>query len=281
MWEILWMSAPVLLIMIVFLPETSVDNILLRRAQRLRRVTKNPNIRSPREVSHDTLSFWGLMRFSLVKPIEIMAKDPAILFTNIYTSLVYGIYYSFFEAFPLVFPVIYGFSPGQAGLVFVSLAVACGMGVVAYITYIYTYLIPDFKKHGHRNPEHRLVPAVVASLFPPVGLALFGKNPAVLDNDFLISGKRYANWYSIQHGPPEHRFIGWWASSGFCYMRARCSSFSSACLSTFHSYTPVTPLLFSPGMIFHVRLLLLLSLCSPGLCSSTWGLGRALQSSPV
>lgn len=189
LWEILWMSAPVLLIMIVFLPETSVDNILLRRAQRLRRVTKNPNIRSPREVSHDTLSFWGLMRFSLVKPIEIMAKDPAILFTNIYTSLVYGIYYSFFEAFPLVFPVIYGFSPSQAGLVFVSLAVACGIGAVAYITYIYTYLIPDFKKHGHRNPEHRLVPAVVASLFPSVGLALFGMNPAVLDNDFLISGE--------------------------------------------------------------------------------------------
>jgi DHA1 family multidrug resistance protein-like MFS transporter len=173
MWEILWMSGPVLIIMLVFLPETSADNILLRRAQRIRRTTNNPNIRSHSEISQEHSTFWGLMGFSLVKPMEIMFKDPAILFTNIYTSLVYGIYYSFFESFPLVYPVIYGFSPGQSGLVFVSLAVACGIGIVAYITYLYTYMIPDLKKHGHRSQEHRLIPAVIASLFPPVGLSLF------------------------------------------------------------------------------------------------------------
>jgi DHA1 family multidrug resistance protein-like MFS transporter len=181
------MSGPVLVLMVVFLPETSKDNILLRRAQRLRRVTQNPNIRSSSEIVQANLSPGAIMTESLIKPIEIMAKDPAILFTNLYTSLVYGIYYSFFEAFPLVYPILYGFSPGQLGLVFVSLAVSCGIGIGAYLIYLFTYMIPDLKKHGHRDQEHRLVPALVASVFPPVGLALFGKNdPAVKTMESFI-----------------------------------------------------------------------------------------------
>jgi hypothetical protein len=34
---------------------------------------------------------------ALVKPWEINALDPAILFTTVYMGLCYGIYYSFFE----------------------------------------------------------------------------------------------------------------------------------------------------------------------------------------
>ncbi|KAJ5921185.1 hypothetical protein N7466_009511 [Penicillium verhagenii] len=173
LWEILWISGPVFCVMLVFFPETSTDTILLRRAQRLRKVTGNPNIFSPSEISRGGQGVFSFMVSSLVKPLEIMAKDPAILFTNIYTSLVYAIYYSFFESFPLVYPVVYGFSLGQSGLIFITLAVACGLGVVMYIIYLYTYLMPDLKAHGHRDQEHRLIPALVASIFPPVGLLIF------------------------------------------------------------------------------------------------------------
>jgi DHA1 family multidrug resistance protein-like MFS transporter len=169
------MSGPVLVLMLVFLPETSTDAILLRRAQRLRKVTNDPSICSTSEIARGSQGFGAILIDSLVKPIEIMWKDPAISFTNLYTSLVYGIYYSFFEAFPLVYAPLYGFSPGQSGLIFVSLAVSCGIGIVAYISYIWFYLIPDFKKNGHREQEHRLVPALFASILPPAGLLLFGK----------------------------------------------------------------------------------------------------------
>lgn len=169
------MSGPVLCIMLICLPETSADTILLRRAQRLRRITGNHNISSPCEIARGTQASQAVLILSLVKPIEIMVKDPALLFTNLYTSLVYGIYYSFFEAFPLVYPSLYGFDLGETGLIFLSLAVACGLGVAVYIIYLYAYLMPDLKKHGHRTPEHRLVPALFASMLPPVGLLLFGK----------------------------------------------------------------------------------------------------------
>lgn len=174
LWEILWMSGPVFCIMLVLLPETSADTILLHRAQRLRVVTSNHDISSPSEMLGGATKFQAVLIPSLVKPIEIMVKDPAILFTNLYTSLVYGIYYSFFEAFPLVYPSLYSFDLGETGLIFLSLAVACGLGAVVYIIYLYTYLIPDLEKHGHRSPEHRLLPAVFASILPPIGLLIFG-----------------------------------------------------------------------------------------------------------
>ncbi|KAJ5933711.1 hypothetical protein N7454_006040 [Penicillium verhagenii] len=205
LWEILWISGPVFCVMLIFFPETSADTILLRRAQRLRKVTGNPNIFSRSEISRGGQGVFSFMASSLVKPLEIMAKDPAILFTNIYTSLVYAIYYSFFESFPLVYPVVYGFSLGQSGLIFITLAVACGLGVVMYIIYLYTYLIPDLKAHGHRDQEHRLIPALVASIFPPVGLLIFGKKQApatrfrnVLDGERKILTELHAAWTSRQ-----------------------------------------------------------------------------------
>lgn len=83
--------------MIVFLfcyPETSADNILYRRAQRLRKLTGNNNIKSKSEIAQGEMSPKAIAWEALIKPTEIMVKDPAVLFTNVYTSLTYGIYYS-------------------------------------------------------------------------------------------------------------------------------------------------------------------------------------------
>src|SRR3954468_18987802 len=46
LWEILWMAGPTLIVMFLFLPETSSHNILLRRAARLRKLTGNPKLQS-------------------------------------------------------------------------------------------------------------------------------------------------------------------------------------------------------------------------------------------
>src|SRR5205823_10999466 len=46
LWEIVWMNAPVLVLFLLFLPETSASNILLRRAQRLRKITGDKRLKS-------------------------------------------------------------------------------------------------------------------------------------------------------------------------------------------------------------------------------------------
>jgi len=111
---------------------------------------------------------------ALIKPTEIMIKDPAVAFTNIYTSLTYGIYYSFFEVFPLVYPPIYGFNLGEVGLCFLTIGVGCIIAVVVFLFYQIKFLIPDIKKNGMRAPEHRLLPALFGVVLLPMGYFMFG-----------------------------------------------------------------------------------------------------------
>lgn len=83
--------------MFFFLPETSSATILLHRAQRLRKLTGDTNLRSASEIEQANLSPGKVAVDSLWRPIQINLLDPAVLFTSIYTAIVYGIYYSFFE----------------------------------------------------------------------------------------------------------------------------------------------------------------------------------------
>ena len=169
------MSGPVFILWFFFLPETSAQTILLHRAQRLRKLTGRDNIRSQTEIDTRSYAFRTLFFDALIKPIEIMIKDPAVLFTNVYTSIIYGIYYSFFEVFPLVYPVMYGFNLGETGTTFLCIIVACIIALTIYDLYLYFLLVPDIVKNGLRAQESRLVPALYAVFFPTIGLFIFGK----------------------------------------------------------------------------------------------------------
>lgn len=174
LWEILWMAAPTFIIMFLFMPETSSGNILLRRAQRLRKLTGNPNFKSQSEIDQGSKKFKDIAWEQLVKPIEISVRDPAVLFTHVYTSYIYGVYYSFFEVWPLVYGDIYQFNLGELGLPFLSIIVGCFIGAAIFGSYQWFYLEPDIIKNGLRAQEHRLVPACFAVLLLPAGLFWFG-----------------------------------------------------------------------------------------------------------
>src|SRR5690242_911145 len=91
------MAGPIFILFFFFLPETHPSTILLHRARRLRKISGNPKILTKTEIDRRGQSFAFILWEAIVKPIEIMIKDPAIAFVNIYTALTYGIYYSFFE----------------------------------------------------------------------------------------------------------------------------------------------------------------------------------------
>ncbi|KAL8840545.1 MAG: hypothetical protein Q9170_001298 [Blastenia crenularia] len=173
LWEIVWISAPILLLMFLCTPETFAPNILLRRAARLRKLTGDDHFLAQSEIDQKNLKTSAVITEALIKPLEITIKDPAIAFVNVYSSIVYAIYYSFFEVFPLVYGPMYGFNIGETGLVFLCVAVACIIGIVAYAAYLHYYLIPDILTHGLRAQEHRLVPALACVFGPVIGLFLF------------------------------------------------------------------------------------------------------------
>ncbi|KAM3433258.1 hypothetical protein NHJ13734_006528 [Beauveria thailandica] len=172
LYEILWASVPVFAVMILLLPETNPETILFRRGKRIAKVTGKKVLysrkQSGQQPSEGEPALLGTLFTALIKPIEITIKDPAVLFVQIYTSIIYGIYYSFFEVFPLVYPVQYGMDSGQLGLVFLCILCACLIGVLVYSLWLYLMRGCDFT-----TPERRLVPALFFSFGPTIGLFLF------------------------------------------------------------------------------------------------------------
>ena len=174
LWEMLWLSGPIFLSMFLFLPETSSSNILLRRAQRLRKLTGDSRLKAQSEIDQANTNPRDVVYEALVRPAQLIFMDPAIGFTAGYVALCYGIYYSFFEAFPLVYIALYGFNIGEMGLTFLSITVGVIISIVVYYAYIWWVVEPDIIKNGLGAPEKRLIPALFSSVFLPVGLFLFG-----------------------------------------------------------------------------------------------------------
>ena len=175
LWELLWIAGPAFLLLFAFLPETSASNILLRRAERLRKLCGNPQVRSQSEIDQAEMSTRDTAIFYLWKPWQITALDPAVLFTSVYTSLVYGIFYSFFEVFPLVYPAMYGFTSGELGLAFLPIPIAGALSVGLYWSYLFSIVEPGLRKNGLPAPEQRLIPALLSSFLVPIGLFWFGR----------------------------------------------------------------------------------------------------------
>ncbi|KAI5195377.1 MFS general substrate transporter [Aureobasidium subglaciale] len=172
-WEMLLISGPIFMLMFLLMPETSADNILYRRAERLRSLTGNQRLRTGSEIKQGQIPFYSVLTDALIKPIQISILDPAVLFVNVYTSFVYATYYSFFEAFPIVYSDIYHFNLGLVSTAFLCILVACILGVSTYMAYLWFYLEPRIRKYGLSIQESWLRPALIAVFMPTVGLFLF------------------------------------------------------------------------------------------------------------
>ena len=175
LWELLWLSGPIWILLFLALPETSPSNILLRRARRLRKLTGDNRLKSQSEIDQANLTTKDIAAEALWRPMQLIFLDPSIAFTAIYTALIYGIYYSFFEAFPLVYVGMYGFNIGETGLTFLSITVGVILAMSAYWAYIHWIVEPEIRTHGLGAPERRLIPALVVTFLCPIGLFIFGK----------------------------------------------------------------------------------------------------------
>jgi DHA1 family multidrug resistance protein-like MFS transporter len=175
-WELMMIAGPVYILMLCAMPESSGPTILYYKAKRLREETGNQNLMSDAETKQKNLKASSLLFDALVKPWEINALDPAILFTTIYMGLCYGTYYSFFESLPLVYPEIYHFSAESTGLVFLVVAPAGLIAFFAHCYYLKKHVFPRLTNGTFGELENHLWPGLVASPIIVVGLYMFGKH---------------------------------------------------------------------------------------------------------
>ncbi|KAK0466761.1 major facilitator superfamily domain-containing protein [Desarmillaria tabescens] len=152
-YELIWIVSFSLIFLLLFLPETYGPTILLKRARRLRKLTGNEQLRSQSEKNSEGESFVTVMKEALIRPF-ILAKEPVLMFANLYVGFVYAIFYLWFEAFPLVFTDIYHFRLGASGLPFLGFIVFIPTSVLIF---------------GFTSKEgiHWIVPVIGAALYLP------------------------------------------------------------------------------------------------------------------
>lgn len=91
MYELLIAGVFSFIVLFVCLPETSADTILLKRACRLRRLTKNEFLRSESEIKQGEMNLFRTMGVYLTTPFKVTILDPSVGFINVYTALNYSI----------------------------------------------------------------------------------------------------------------------------------------------------------------------------------------------
>ncbi|KAF7320811.1 Caffeine resistance [Mycena chlorophos] len=163
MMELIWITSFAFVFLMIFLPETYEPTILLRRAERLRKLTGNPELQTAAERKDASKTPGDLAYEALVRPFILMG-EPALAFASIYLGF----------AFPLVFTDIYHFNLGQSSLPFLAFI------YTVYCLYQHYHLKPRIDAIESTGPgveappEIRLEIGLMASIFIPTSILIFG-----------------------------------------------------------------------------------------------------------
>ncbi|GAC71391.1 synaptic vesicle transporter SVOP and related transporters [Moesziomyces antarcticus T-34] len=176
MWLLTILSGATTIVLAFLLPETFEGYILLQRAQRLRKLTGNQQIRAQSELDQQATTVASLTKEALLRPL-IISIEPVVFFTSLYLGVAYACFYLFFESFPIVFTEMHGFNLGESGLPFLGLAASGVLTLLGYLWYLGKYFNPRFLAKAAKGiivPEDRLSIALFASFFVPLSLFGFG-----------------------------------------------------------------------------------------------------------
>lgn len=142
---------------------------VLARTWRSRYISKLDAGRPPRTLSNE-------LSTSFTRPWVLLFREPLVLVTGIYVSIIYATLYMFFAGIPIVFRGTRGWSQGVAGLPFVGVAVGVCFAMLAAVLDAkgYARLTAAAAQEGRPvPPEARLRMAMVGSIVLPAGLFLF------------------------------------------------------------------------------------------------------------
>ncbi|GAB00059.1 uncharacterized protein L969DRAFT_105954 [Mixia osmundae IAM 14324] len=173
MYELLWLVGFALVFVVFGLPETSHGNILLRRAERLRKLTGNDKLRSAAEIEKEAMTVRDTLIEAIVRPTEIFIKDPAVMFADVFIALIYAVYYLFFEALPLWQDETLHWRIGIQGISYLCILVGGVVGALSYIIYQGTRVKKYYETKGIPPLEMALEAALPATILSSGGLWIF------------------------------------------------------------------------------------------------------------
>lgn len=158
------------------IPETYAPVILAKRAAALSKQTGHV-YKSRIEISQGKTTLAQKFKVALSRPWVLLLLEPIVLLLSIYIAIVYGTLYLMFGAYPIVFQEQRGWSQGVGGLAFIGVAVGMIIAVVYnfFDNQRYQRVNDKHVADGERGapPEARLPPAMLGSVFIPLGLFIF------------------------------------------------------------------------------------------------------------
>lgn len=165
-------SASITLVGVLFMSETYAPVLLRKRAARLEAATGQHYISTLDRGKN--ISIKHQFRVALIRPWQLLAREPIVITLSLLIAIVYAIMYSFFAAFPLVFQVLRGWNAGVGGLSFMGIFI----GMLCALVYVLLYENPRYIRKGEQMggllpPEERLPAAMVGCPLIVIGLAWF------------------------------------------------------------------------------------------------------------
>jgi len=172
---VLWVStiySGILLIPVMFAPETHSHTCLAKKAGRLRVENGVPTYYTA--FDRYALPKSTIFATAIWRPIQLLVLEPVILFTSLLVSVVWGILYVYMGAYLYVFEGIYGWGAGNAGAAFGGIGVGILLSILVSGPANKIYL-KQREKYGNGGPypEGRLPPAMVAACLIPISVFWF------------------------------------------------------------------------------------------------------------
>lgn len=155
--------------------ETYAPFILRSRAKALSRATGSVHV-SQLDVGKPPITLSTALSIAFTRPWIFLFREPIVLLTGVYTSIIYATLYLLFAAIPIVFEVTRHWSQGIGGLPFVGVAigVCLAVGASGVDNKIYLRMTKVAAAAGRAvEPEARLHNAMIGSVILPIGLFLF------------------------------------------------------------------------------------------------------------
>ncbi|KAJ9606827.1 hypothetical protein H2200_008837 [Cladophialophora chaetospira] len=164
-WITLSISGGILVLMILFLPETDAKEILRWKAKALQ--ANGVGVQAP-----EKLPLQRRLATALSRPFVILFTQPVIAIFTGYLTLVYSVAFCFFSSAQYIFGQTYGFSQGSTYLMFVSICV--GLLICALATPLFGILLG--REHAqaaaqgkaHAGPEAMLWWALIGGPLLPI-----------------------------------------------------------------------------------------------------------------
>ncbi|EKV08036.1 hypothetical protein PDIG_60560 [Penicillium digitatum PHI26] len=172
-WMTIILAGLVLILVVLFLPETYSPVLLYWKAKELRRMTGDDRYRSPLEFRKAT--FAKRMRVSLHQPVSLLLTEPIIMTHSVSLSLLFMVLYTFIAGYVSIYELEYHFRPTSTSLAFLGIEVGVLLSAltIPLSMWLIRREIYRSRERGQHRPDPEIslymgmlgAPAVPASLF--------------------------------------------------------------------------------------------------------------------